>query len=158
MIEVEITEAHRKLAKEKGKEMGKLKHSVMDGSGNITGFIGEILYAEFLGAKHSNTYDYDLIKGNETIDVKSKICAVEPKPEYECSVYAYNIKQKCDYYVFARIHEDYKKAWLLGGMKKSEFLKRAKLVKKGEVDPKSNFGWTFPADCYILEISQLNKR
>jgi len=64
MIQVEIKKEWVENAKEKAKELGVLKHSFMKGQGNIIGFLGEIVVADFLKAKIENTYDYDLIKGN----------------------------------------------------------------------------------------------
>ena len=42
-----------------------------------------------------------------------------------------------------------------GGRTKSKFFEEAKFFKAGEIDPSSNYGWTFRADCYNMEISKL---
>jgi len=48
---------------------------------------------------------------------------------------------------------EWKKAWILGQMDKKEYLKKARFLKKGEVDKSNNF--TVKADCYNLKISDL---
>ena len=153
MKEVLITNDILKMAKNKAKEMGTLKNSITSGEGNLAGFIGEFLVAEELGAIVSNTYDYDLTLDGEKIDVKTKRTNYPPKGHYECSIAAFNIKQKCDRYYFVRVKNDLSKAWLLGSYKKEDYFRDANFHKKGEKDPSNNF--TFKADCYNLSISSL---
>ena len=153
MIEVEIKKEWVEESKKKAKEMGRLKHSILKGKGNITGFLGEYMVANYLKAKIENTYDYDLVKHNIKIDVKSKKCSSIPRMEYDCSVPAYNTKQKCDYYIFTRILDDYKTGWILGIISKEKFFKSARLYKKGEVD-KSNY-LEFKEDSYNIKIKDL---
>jgi hypothetical protein len=74
---------------------------------------------------------------------------------YFCSVAAFNITQKCDVYIFVRVLEDFSKAWVLGGRTKNKFFEEAKFYKAGELDPSSNYGWTFRADCYNMEVGKL---
>ena len=157
MIDVSITLDDILLAKKKANETGKLKNSIYSGAGNIHGFLGEIVVANYINATIENTYDYDLIKNGIRIDVKTKSCKFKPNPDYDCSVYKLSAKQKCDYYVFVRILDDFSQGWILGGIRKTIFFKKAIFYKKGNIDPKSNFGWTFPADCYNLSISSLLK-
>ena len=153
MIQVEIKKEWVEEAKKKAKEMGHLRHSILKGNGNLTGFVGEFMVADFLKAKIENTYDYDITKCDFKIDVKSKKCTSIPKPEYDCSVPAYNTKQKCDYYVFTRIMDDFKTGWICGIISKENFFKNARLYKKGEVD-KSNW-MEFKEDSYNMEIKDL---
>lgn len=153
MVEVDINQDQLELAKTKAKDLGVLKHSFMKGNRNVVGFLGEILVADYLKANIENTYDYDLIKSGVKIDVKSKRCSSVPQDHYECSVAAYNTKQKCDYYVFVRILKDYKKAWILGIINKENFFKNSILRKKGFTDISNNL--TFKEDTYNLPIKDL---
>jgi hypothetical protein len=155
MIETKIKNEWIEEAKKKAKDLGTLKHSFMKGDGNIVGFLGEIVVANCLKAKIENTYDYDLIKNGLKIDVKSKRCNSIPKDHYECSIPAYNTKQKCDYYIFVRIYSDLTKAWILGLKKKTDYLKEAIFYKKGFVDETN--GMQFKDDAYNLPISKLVK-
>jgi hypothetical protein len=63
-------------------------------------------------------------------------------------------KQDCDAYVFVRILTDLSKAWILGGISKQSFYKKATLYRKGDVD--SDNGFMFKADCYNLKIDKLS--
>lgn len=155
MIERAISQEIIQKATLESREMGELKNSITKGEGNIYGFVGELVVSNYIGAVISRTYDYDLVKNNLRIDVKTKHCTSKPKLNYLCSIAAYNIKQECDYYVFVRVMKDLTKAWVLGCMEKEEFFKRAKFYKKGEIDPSSIFGWTFKADCYNMAIQDL---
>lgn len=142
-------------AREKASEMGKLKNSITEGEGNIAGFIGEFLVAEMIGATVCNTYDYDLLLDGCRIDVKTKRTNYPPKPHYECSIAAFNTKQKCDYYYFVRVKNDFSKAWILGSYCKEDYFKDAKFCRKGDKDQSNNF--TFKADCYNLPIYDLKE-
>jgi hypothetical protein len=72
MIEIKIKKEWLEDAKKKSEKMGRLKHSILKGKGNITGFLGEYMVADYLKAKIENTYDYDIVKCDIKIDVKSK--------------------------------------------------------------------------------------
>lgn len=153
MIEVNITRDIVIQARQNAESMGALRNSITAGEGNLAGFIGEIVVARFLNARIENTYDYDLVLDGIKIDVKTKRTSVKPQLHYECSVAAFNTKQKCDWYVFVRVKNDDSKAWILGYLPKDEYYRSAKLLKKGDVDPSNNF--TVHADCYNVSISSL---
>lgn len=153
MIEVEIKKEWIEEAEKKAKDLGILNHSIMKGKRNKIGFLGEIIVSNYLKAKIENTYDYDIVKNGITIDVKSKQCKFKPLPHYECSIAAYNTKQKCDLYVFVRIDETLTKAWICGIIGKKDYFSKAILRKKGFVDQRN--GMIFKADSYNLEIKNL---
>ena len=90
----------------------------------------------------------------QTIDVKTKRTTVTPKPDYDCSVAAFNTKQKCDKYVFVRVLNDLTKGWILGEMDKEEYFDNARLMKKGKIDPAN--GFRVRATCYNVAIQDLN--
>lgn len=143
-------------AKLDAQNMGKLRASITNGEGNLAGFVGEIVVQNLLGAIRSNTYDYDLLLGDKLIDVKTKRCTSKPLPNYECSVAAFNTKQKCTHYIFTRVLEpDYSTCWVLGYLEKEEYFNVSRFCEAGTVDEKDHRGWTFKADCYNIEIGQL---
>ena len=122
MLEVKIIPEWIKEAEEKSKEMGILKHSISEGKGNVLGFIGEQAVLSVLKeGKWDNTYDYDIITPNGTIDVKTKRCRSVPQPHYVASVAAYNTRQRCTYYVFVRMFSDYSRCWVCGWIEKEKF-------------------------------------
>ena len=156
MIEVVVTPDMLLRSVERAKDMGHLNNSITRGQGNIAGFIGEEVAAAVLGASVQNTYDYDLIMDEgTTIDVKTKRTSVAPKEHYECSVAALNTKQRCDYYAFVRVHNDMHTAWFLGVYPKSEYMRDASFLKKGDIDPSNNY--TVKSDCYNMAISSLRE-
>lgn len=156
MIEMKITKAMKERAAKKAQEMGSLNNSITKGEGNLAGFIGEEIANKLIKGKIKNTYDYDIVS-DYTYDVKTKRCTSAPKPYYECSVAAYNIKQRCDRYVFVRVEcidDVCTRAWILGWIDKKEYFDKADRLVKGQVDPRNNF--TVKADCFNLRIDQLN--
>lgn len=157
MIEVHINEDQIALAYKKAEEMGTIKNSIRVGKGNIVGFLGEIIFADYYGGMISNTYDYDVIINGVKVDVKTKETTVTPQKDYLCSIAGFNVHQKCDVYYFVRINKGLTKGWLLGGMPKSEYFKKATFNRAGDIDKSSFSGWKFKADCYNLEIYKLEE-
>lgn len=155
ILEVQVLPEWVKKAKRKSNEMGVLHHSITKGDGNVAGFVGEIVVHEIIGGIHKPTYQYDIIKDNIKYDVKTKRCTSPPLPEYECSIASFNPNQDCDYYIFTRVLENYKYCWVLGYMAKKDYFDNARFCKRGQIDEKSNLGWTFKADCYNVEITKL---
>tara|TARA_R100001129_G_scaffold186144_2_gene176641 strand:+ start:566 stop:1078 length:513 start_codon:yes stop_codon:yes gene_type:complete len=154
---LEISLSHQTITKAKilSEELPSLRNSIERGAGNLAGLIGEVVAATVLNAKIQNTYDYDIITPDgERIDVKTKRCTSKPRLDYDCSIAAYNTKQRCDTYAFVRVLNDYTKAWYLGSLPKAEYFQKATKMKAGELDKSNNF--TVKADCYNLKIESLN--
>ena len=158
MIEQSISAHDLMIARDEAARLGALRHSITEGTGNVAGTLGELATARLLTAARSNTYNHDLVLLNtKTADVKTKICTSKPQMNYECSIAAYNIKQRTDYYIFCRVLKDYSKIWILGYMPKEEYFDRARYCEKGTIDEKSHLRWRFKESCYNLEIGQLYK-
>lgn len=158
MIEVKITEEMKKKAWRKATEMGEINNSITKGDGNIAGFLGEEVANSIIDGDVTNTYDYDIIKDGRKFDIKTKRCTGEPKSYYDCSVAAFNTRQRCDEYVFVRIENikgKWGRAWILGYYPKDEYFNDARFLKKGQKDGNNNF--TVKADCYNMEIRNLKK-
>lgn len=154
MIEVDITPEMVSLAQQKDKEMGTLRNSITKGEGNVVGFLGEIIANSVLKGRIENTYEYDIILSNgTTVDVKTKKTTAQPKPSYDCSVAAFNTKQKCTVYCFVRVHSDLKKGWVLGMYDKKDYFTDAIFLQRGDVDPSNNY--TVKSDCYNMKIQDL---
>jgi hypothetical protein len=154
MIEVVITGDMLVTARDKAAEMGRLRNSIISGAGNLAGFIGEAVAQQVMGGVLANTYDYDLILCNgKTVDVKTKQTSVKPLETYECSIAALNTTQKCDYYAFTRIKNDFSVGWFLGICSKERYYDEAVFMQKGTVDPSN--GYVVRSDCYNLPIHKL---
>ena len=156
MIEIDITKDMIEQCKAKAEDIGRLKNSITEGQGNLAGIVGEYIVHKYLkDSEWQNTYDYDLIENNKKIDVKTKRCSSKPRDNYDCSVAETSLHQDCDEYIFVRILNDLSKAWILGRMGRDAFFKKAKHMKKGQVDKSNNF--TVHANCYNLIIKELDK-
>ena len=157
MIEIQITQKMKERAWHKARQMGEINNSITRGDGNIAGFLGEEIANKIIKGDINNTYDYDIIKDGVTYDVKTKRCTSEPKPYYECSVAAYNTKQKCDHYIFVRIENingRWTRAWVLGAYEKNKYFDDAKFLKRGQTDGNNNF--KVKANCYNMRIDRLD--
>ena len=158
MKTIEISEEQIKRAKNLY-QFTQLKGSITKGQSNIYGALGEIIIYDIFKNKGFNvefnsTYDYDLIIEGYRIDVKTKRTSVTPMPDYLCSISAFNIRQKCDYYFFLRINVDLNYCYLLGYVSKADFFSKAIFNTKGSSDIN---GWCFKDDCYNLRIDMLNE-
>ena len=155
MIEVKITQDMIREAEEKSQEMGKLKKSITKGKGNVVGFLGELIANTFLKGEIVNTYDYDIDTEWGTHDVKTKKCKDKPREDYDCSVAASNVIQKCDYYFFVRVKNDLSVGWLLGYYPKEDYFNEAQYLKKGQRQGDNYF--VVKANCYNMKIEDLLK-
>lgn len=158
VINVKVTEEQLKRARGLY-PFGALKGSITKGKSNIYGAVGEVIVHDFLAStgrrvQFDNTPDYDLIVNGKKVDVKTKRTTVPVIQSYNCSISAHNTTQKCDIYVFVRVHENLKEGWIIGWEKKEDFFKKAKFRRKGQSDPKMP-AWKFEADCYNLEVSKI---
>ncbi len=155
MQEIEITLDMIDKARVKAKDMGRLNNSILQGRGSVAGFIGEQIALHCLGGTWENTYEYDIIlPDGSKVDVKTKQTSVTPLPEYDCSVANFNTKQECDMYAFVRVKGDLTVGWYLGSVTKEEYFKKARFMKKGDIDPSNNY--KVRADCYNLTIKELD--
>lgn len=154
MKQIQIQKQHLEKAELLAKDLGTLRNSITHGQGNLAGFIGEVIVAEILDATHVNTYNFDLLWGdNLSIDVKTKRTNVAPKHYYESSIAAYNTKQQCDFYAFCRVSNDFKTLWFLGMVPKEYYFQNARFLKKGTVD--GDNGFVVKADCYNMSIEDI---
>lgn len=153
MIERRITPEQLEIAEKLANDLGSLKGSITNGDGNLAGFVGEVVVADFLGLRQENTYNYDLVTPDGyTIDVKTKRTNFKPEDHYECSIAAYNSRQECDYYLFTRLKLPFQ-IWLLGWLPRDTYYEIGQYKKKGSRD--SSNGFKFRANCYNVPIYSL---
>lgn len=156
MIEVVVTGTMLVTARDKAAEMGRLRNSIINGAGNIAGFIGEAIAHQVMGGVLNNTYDYDLVLPNgKTVDVKTKLTSVKPLDTYDCSIAGLNTTQECNYYAFVRVKNDLSVGWFLGVYEKQQYMLDSVFMKKGTMDPDN--GYVVRSDCYNLKINQLKE-
>tara|TARA_Y100000385_G_scaffold236060_1_gene250096 strand:+ start:27 stop:629 length:603 start_codon:yes stop_codon:yes gene_type:complete len=157
MITINITHDQVKRAEELY-PFNVLNGSITNGSSNIYGALGEVVFQDYLSENHNvvicGNYDYDLKVDEYRVDVKTKRTTVVPKENYNCSISSWNTTQECDFYFFCRVSVDKKKAYILGYISKKDFYEKATFNKKGE---KETDIFYFKDDCYNLPISDLHK-
>tara|TARA_R110000772_G_scaffold250213_1_gene364821 strand:+ start:345 stop:980 length:636 start_codon:yes stop_codon:yes gene_type:complete len=143
-----------KAAQAMSAKMGTLKNSMTDGGGNVPAFVGEIIVQKITGAKHQNTFDYDLITNAGTrIDVKTTMTSVEPKYDYDCKVSAY-YKQNCDWYAFVRVNYKLDRAWVVGYYPRNDFYKDARHYQAG--DPFfAGIDKLYEKECFVMPLWKL---
>ena len=156
MITIKTTPEQISIARRMADDMGFIRHSMLKGGGNVTGFLGEVAYADRFGLNQDNSYDYDLMtKAGKTVDVKSKSCTSIPRSHYYVAVETRYL-QSCDFYVFTRILKDLSTVYLLGWMKSDAFKRAAHHFPAGTPDP-HDAAWKNKLDNLQLEIRQLNQ-
>jgi len=172
MIKLDFDQSMIDNAVKKAEELGSINNSITSGRGNLAGYLAEIALTKYLGCKNiscdkgRDKYDYDLIKNDLKIDVKTKRRTVDPRPSYEVSIAETSKHQKADTYAFISItfkekrgkgrsatYHGVESIWLCGFMPKKEYFDKAKFWKKGDVDPSN--GFTVHANMYNMPISSL---
>jgi len=144
------------IARDKGKYNDR---SFMDGKGNFVGFLGEyITHYVRPDFKHVDTFNYDFIWRDKTIDAKTKHQTVEYTPPgyWEASVDVNSMHQETDYYIFCRIYKNgdqWPYGWILGGISKEAFLCKSRKLQEGEQD--GDNGYIVKHDCYNIRYDQL---
>ena len=136
-------------AVEKAKKLGSINNSITSGGGNLAGYLAEIALAEDLQCNNvscdegNEKYNYDLIKNDLKIDVKTKRRTVDPRPSYEVSIAETSKHQKADTYAFISItfkekrgkgrsatYHGVESIWLCGFMPKKNILSKLNSGKR----------------------------
>jgi hypothetical protein len=152
LVPIEITSDMVERALAKGCSMGELKNSITKGEGNGSGFLGEEMLKKYYAISSKNTFDYDMMFKDKKLEVKTKRTSVPPEPHYECSVAAYNTRQKCDFYVFARVSYDLTQGWIIGYLSKKEFYEIARYSEEGTYEEENDY--VEQATCYKVQAKQ----
>tara|TARA_Y100000310_G_C20587276_1_gene766130 strand:+ start:546 stop:1025 length:480 start_codon:yes stop_codon:yes gene_type:complete len=158
MKKFKISQQALRRIKTRAEKLPLLNNSIRNGEGAMVAYIGEEVVNRVLEGEIKDTYDYDLIYGDQIkVDVKTKERTVSPRQNYNCTVADFNTKQDCDEYAFVSVLNDHSAAWYLGKISKEDFYKEARFHKEGDLDPDSspNSPFYFKADCYNIPISKL---
>jgi len=151
--------------------LGSINNSILNGGGNVAGYLGEYAVGYDLGAKiisnkkGKEKYNNDLRWYDKKIEVKTKRRTVAPLLKYEVSIAETSIHQQPDIYAFVSIHckelisknpRKYRgiiDIWLCGYMGYNEYFEKAVYYKKGQID-KSN-GFKVHRNMYNMKIGDL---
>tara|TARA_R100001463_G_scaffold136627_1_gene202606 strand:+ start:889 stop:1434 length:546 start_codon:yes stop_codon:yes gene_type:complete len=137
-------------------EMGVLPNSFTRGMGRMVGFLGEIAVNKFIPRSKyvgNKVFKYDIVKGRNKIEVKSKTCTSCPKEHYVASV---NGPKKLDpannVYFFTRVSKDLRYVWIVGWITTKDFFKKSVFKKKNEKDEE---GFVYRVSGYHIKIKDL---
>jgi hypothetical protein len=122
------------------------------------GSLAEIVFFnKYPSAKRISKTDYnaDFILKGQRIDVKVKLGNNYMKPFYEVSIQASQKNYNVDWYVFFHYNRKEKDLNFLGWISKSEFFKKARFMKKGDIYKNNNH--VIENDVYQLQIKELIK-
>lgn len=145
----------RDSARQEAEQLGNLRGSIENGDGNFAGLLAEFVVADSIGAVRRPTYEYDIVRNDVSIDVKTKRRTVKPKPSYEASIADYNTEQGADVYYFTSYNTDSNVFSLLGYVTTDNYYQMATFHEEGDYDADNNF--TFKADCYNLRYDKLRQ-
>ena len=152
----------------KASKLGSLNNSILSGSGNAAGYLGEEAVADYLGADivSDGEYNFDLFKDGKRIEVKTKRRTVPPLMTYDVSVSVTSSHQKPDLLVFVSLqfnrsgivdgrmaYGDLEAVWLVGCKKPDAFYRESHTYMPGDIDPDNNFVTT--AAMFNLPIHML---
>ena len=124
----------------------------------LYGYLAEMIVMEYYGVGDIDDYQYDIILGDYKTDIKSISCKFKPPLNYLASVNSCETdgdhRQDADIYMFVRIHEDCKVAWIVGYIECERFFEMSKFINKGE----TYHGMTFEkANMNVLPIKDLHR-
>ena len=129
-----------------------------EGKRLLYGYLGEMIVMEYYGVGDVDDYEYDIVLGDYKTDIKSISCKFKPPPNYLATVNSCEIegdhRQDADIYMFVRIQEDCKVAWLVGYIECERFFEMSKFINKGE----TYHGMIFEkANMNVLPIKDLHR-
>lgn len=171
LIEIPIDNKLLFTAREEVKERLNYNSKIPSEKNMLNGVLGELIVQKYLIDNRilhtlANTYDYDfvirqsktyeydiIIDGVLKAEVKTRSVKNTPREDYEVSLMAYNIQQKCNIYIFTFIKDDLTRGWIAGWKMKKDFLKQAVLYKAGSILQRQKV--TLEHDCYRLEVNKL---
>ena len=159
MIEINITQDQIERAKKISNPTLKFNQNKIGNRAYLTGAVGEIVVGDYLGVtphiynSPDDVYDYDINYKGAKIEVKTKLINKPPKPFYDCTIFGYSKKQKCDQYWFVDIIKDMTHAYIMGCISKDEFFRNAEFCKAGTSRGNLVYKW----DNYVIKAFDLNE-
>lgn len=124
---------------------------------NTLSNISELVFGYvFPDATYESTIHYDFMWYNKKVDIKCKQCKFKPYMTFYASVLEDQYyRQQNDVYIFIRVREDFKVAWILGAYKKEDMRRDSILSKVGKTNV--NTGYVTKKNSFDLPISKLIK-
>ena len=165
VIEVEVNEWMLGAADDLARQMGVLNNSLVSGSGNRAGAIGEMIVMDHIesmgiGAGIVSEYTHDIeTEDQRSVEVKTKRRKHPPRLVWTVSMTLASWHRQsaaADVLAFAQVTPDLSRGWLLGFCTPEYFEKRAWIVHAG--DPDGDNGFVARCDMMNMEIGDLEER
>jgi hypothetical protein len=155
MENVEITHDMLIRAAQRSMTMGRLRNSATDGDRNMTGFVGEEAFkAKFPDAIPKDHYDYDFLRNERTIDVKSRIGYDKFSKDFNWAIPLSKQEFKADRYFFIVVHHQLKIAKLCGFFTRKDMSEKTCFIHAGEHMPDTK-GTIAKSDNIIVYLRDL---
>lgn len=126
----------------------------------LVGYLGEITFSRFIGDaavrfRGKGPFDFVMRRTRHRVDVKCKHRTMPPVPSFDASMFAYQVKEDCDVYVFAS--SDFERVWICGWLFRTEFVagEHSRLWETGEVDHSN--GKVYHEDTWGTQYQYLRK-
>ena len=170
MIEFNIPDDVIKEAEARGKKLGKLKGSILEGKGNTTGYVGQIMFQKIFGGtdtdeeSNSKKFTSDVSLNGAGWEIKTKHTTVDfVDSGFDASISCNTKQQKFAKVVFFRVKlwEDKAKkipaknpkGWFGGYASYDQWMKNRFFAKKGDEDPSN--GHVEYCDCWKMKYGAM---
>ncbi|WP_206602940.1 hypothetical protein [Leptolyngbya ohadii] len=129
------------------------------------GEVGEICFKDWLAQSSSLPFEWitenaagkaDFVANGKAIGVKTVKRKVPMKPDYTAQITARHAEESVDYFFFCCYEFPRQQLWLLGGLDKDSFLKKARYYSEGEsVHP--NYQIRPGHEIYNIQVDHLTR-
>ena len=164
MHEVTVQSWMRGSAEDLSRQMGVLNNSLVSGSGNRAGAIGEMIVMHDIeivagvGAAIVGEYTHDIeTSDGRLIEVKTKRRRFPPQPDWTVSITMaswHRQSSAVDLLAFAQVTPSLSRAWLLGYCTPDQFEMLSWVVREGELD--GDNGFVARCDMLNMRIADLS--
>ena len=164
IVEIPITKEMRDFAQANAHKGSMNKHSLLQGAQNVEGLLAELAvhrYLPMLSHDPGNEYDFTFPynTGTFTIDVKNKFdvkrYGTRPNMDWDCTIFGYEVKKKCDIYLFTSTNGDNTKVWLKGYIAKKRFVLPENFYKAGSTRTTTQGSVNYKRDNYVVQVKEL---
>ena len=158
MLKLPISNDQIERAKKISNPTLKFKQNKIGERAYLTGAVGEIIVGDYLKTtphvykSFQEMYDYDINYKGTRIEVKTKLVNNPPKPFYDCTIFGYSKKQKCDQYWFVNVIKNMTHAYIMGYINKDDFFRNAEFCEAGTSRGNLVYKW----DNYVIKAFELS--
>lgn len=166
IIEVSVTPDMFKKAQEEAHRGSMNGRSMLGGSRNVEGLLGELAVHSYLPMlTHEPTDHYDftarLKSGTLTVDVKNKFDVkregFKPGLDWDCTIFGYEANKNCHLYLFTSTNGDNTKVWLKGYIMKKRLVTSESFYAAGSFRKTTQGSVRYREDNYVVQVKDLSQ-